>query len=43
VCVDCDGKGGSEVEKCADCKGNGITVKLMQLGPGMYTQAQARC
>lgn len=28
---------------CPDCSGSGIGIKLVQLGPGMYTQAQAPC
>jgi DnaJ homolog subfamily A member 2 len=43
VCADCDGKGGSNVTKCAGCKGNGVMLKTVQLGPGMITQAQVRC
>lgn len=43
LCDECHGKGGSQVEKCAPCKGNGATVKMVQIGPGMYTQSQAEC
>ena len=43
VCESCEGKGGSNPIKCEKCKGVGVTVKLVQLGPGMVTQAQARC
>lgn len=43
VCLDCSGKGGSEVQICKKCKGKGIVVKLVQMGPGMYSQSQAYC
>lgn len=43
VCSDCSGKGGSEVQICKKCKGKGIVVKLVQMGPGMYSQSQAYC
>lgn len=43
VCTDCEGKGGANAKTCPDCKGSGIGVKLVQLGPGMFTQAQAPC
>jgi len=43
LCEGCNGKGGSEVEKCTGCKGRGVVVKMIQLGPGMYSQSQADC
>lgn len=43
VCVDCDGKGGSNPVKCTKCNGVGVTVKMVQLAPGIMTQGQARC
>ena len=43
LCQGCNGKGGSEVEKCTGCKGRGVVVKMVQLGPGMYSQSQADC
>jgi len=43
LCEGCNGKGGSEVEKCGSCKGRGVVIKMVQLGPGMYTQSQADC
>ena len=36
VCLDCDGKGGENIETCAECKGQGIVIKMVQMGPGMY-------
>lgn len=42
-CQGCNGKGGSDVEKCTPCKGRGVVVRMVQLGPGMYTQTQAEC
>lgn len=38
-CEACDGKGGANVKKCPDCKGRGIVTKMVQLGPGMYSQS----
>ena len=30
-CEDCDGKGGTRVKSCADCKGQGMKVKMVQV------------
>lgn len=43
ICIDCNGKGGSKVDQCSKCNGKGATIKMVQVGPGMYTQSQARC
>lgn len=43
LCETCDGKGGSNVEKCSKCKGRRVIEKLVQLGPGMYTQTSQKC
>lgn len=43
ICEPCDGKGGKNVQKCTKCKGQGRVTKLVQLGPGMYSQTQANC
>ena len=37
TCETCDGKGGKKVETCSTCKGKGIVIKMVQMGPGMYT------
>ena len=29
--------------KCSKCKGTGDVVKMVQLGPGMYSQSQGQC
>ena len=42
-CVDCDGKGGSNVLKCDVCRGSGMKVTMKQLGPGMIQQIQSPC
>lgn len=42
-CEECDGKGGQNVQKCTKCKGQGTVQKLVQLGPGMYSQSSQRC
>ena len=46
ICSKCKGVGGSSadaVQKCGGCKGRGIKVVMMQLGPGMYSQRQGPC
>jgi DnaJ-class molecular chaperone len=42
-CAECSGQGGSKVEICPDCKGKGMVKKLVQLGPGMYSQSVGPC
>lgn len=39
MCEVCDGKGGPDVKKCSECKGEGAVVKMVQVAPGMYAQA----
>lgn len=45
ICEPCGGKGGPEgaVQKCGTCRGRGIVNKMVQLGPGMYSQSQGPC
>jgi DnaJ family protein A protein 2 len=43
VCTDCEGKGGVNSKPCADCKGLGAVYKMVQVGPGMFTQRQTPC
>lgn len=43
LCAECNGRGGSKVEKCDKCRGQGVVLRMVQLGPGMYTQSQAHC
>lgn len=43
ICNTCDGKGGSNVQRCSACNGQGITIQLRQIGPGMVQQLQAKC
>ena len=31
------------MSKCTKCKGAGVVTKLVQLGPGMYSQSQGKC
>jgi DnaJ-class molecular chaperone len=38
VCQGCQGKGGSKVHECTKCKGQGYVVRMVQMGPGMYSQ-----
>lgn len=42
-CEGCEGKGGSAAQRCGTCRGQGVVLKMAQLGPGMYTQTQAEC
>ena len=43
VCSDCGGKGGKDPKACGDCKGKGVVTRMVQLGPGMYSQSQSEC
>jgi len=43
LCGDCKGKGGEDVSSCKQCDGAGMIMKMVQLGPGMYTQSQQAC
>ncbi|TVY93254.1 DnaJ protein-like protein [Lachnellula willkommii] len=46
ICSHCKGTGGKEKAKaqsCERCKGNGITVGLRQVGPGLVTQERIVC
>ena len=42
-CVDCKGAGGTKVNVCSECKGRCHVTKLVQLGPGMYSQSSGPC
>lgn len=42
-CTECKGQGGSKVEVCGECRGRGMVKKLVQLGPGMYSQSAGPC
>ena len=42
-CSACDGKGGSNVRTCTGCKGRGMKVHMVQMGPGMMSQSQEIC
>ena len=45
ICSDCNGIGGKagSVQKCNNCNGSGVDVKLRQIGPGMVQQIQQPC
>lgn len=46
ICKGCDGRGGKDgasVSKCSECNGQGVTVRLRQIGPGMMQQVQSVC
>lgn len=36
------GKKGA-LEKCSNCKGRGVQIKVQQIGPGMIQQIQSMC
>lgn len=42
-CRACGGKGGSNVTSCTGCGGSGVTIRRMQIGPGMVQQVQMAC
>jgi DnaJ-class molecular chaperone len=43
ICSGCNGVGGLGKEICKGCKGQGIKVKIHQIGPGMIQQVQTTC
>merc|ERR1719498_594470 len=43
LCSACDGKGGSRVQTCVSCKGQGSKMMIRQIGPGMVQQMQVQC
>jgi DnaJ family protein A protein 2 len=46
ICSHCKGSGGKEkakAETCQRCKGNGVTVGLRSVGPGLVTQERVIC
>merc|ERR1719486_274644 len=45
ICDSCDGVGGKPgaVQKCPNCRGSGMQVRIQQLGPGMMQQIQSMC
>jgi len=45
ICPGCEGIGGKpgSVEKCSNCSGTGVDIKMRQIGPGMVQQIQQPC
>jgi len=45
ICDACEGLGGraGAVQKCPNCRGSGMQVRIQQLGPGMMQQIQSMC
>merc|ERR1719270_2612612 len=45
ICDGCEGIGGKPgaVQKCPNCRGSGMQVRIQQLGPGMMQQIQSMC
>jgi DnaJ-class molecular chaperone len=42
-CQVCDGNGGINPSSCASCQGQGITVTVRAIGPGMVQKIQQKC
>lgn len=44
-CTDCNGEGSKDGKKveCSECKGKGMNVKMVQIGPGMIQQSMSPC
>uniref|UniRef100_T1J3S1 DnaJ homolog subfamily A member 1 n=1 Tax=Strigamia maritima TaxID=126957 RepID=T1J3S1_STRMM len=45
ICDKCEGRGGKKgaSEKCPNCRGTGMQVRIQQLAPGMVQQIQSMC
>ena len=45
ICHKCRGLGGKPgaVQKCRECRGQGMVMKVVQHGPGMIMQTQSAC
>merc|ERR1719392_346054 len=45
ICDGCEGVGGKPgaIQKCPNCRGTGMQVRIQQLGPGMMQQIQSMC
>jgi len=45
ICDGCEGVGGKAgaVQKCPNCRGTGMQVRIQQIGPGMMQQIQSMC
>jgi DnaJ family protein A protein 2 len=42
LCAGCGGKGGAKVEPCGACRGQGVRMRMQQMGPAM-TMTQEGC
>lgn len=43
TCKDCNGLGGTGINKCTDCYGRGIKITSRQIGPSMVQETQVVC
>jgi len=45
ICTRCKGVGGTSgfERKCTECNGQGCTIKMTQMGPGMFRQEKITC
>lgn len=45
ICEECEGSGSAdgEVERCAQCRGQGVVIQKHMLAPGIFQQVQAAC
>jgi len=42
-CEDCEGRGCSNYQTCAECRGTGVKETMIQLGPGMMAMNRGPC
>lgn len=45
ICDKCEGRGGKKgaVEKCVQCRGNGVETRVQQIGPGLVQHIEQVC
>lgn len=45
ICDSCEGVGGKPgcFQKCQNCRGSGMQIRIQQIGPGMMQQIQSMC
>jgi DnaJ family protein A protein 2 len=42
-CEDCEGRGCTNFQTCAECRGSGVKESMIQLGPGMMAMNRGPC
>ncbi|XP_037944690.1 dnaJ homolog subfamily A member 1 [Teleopsis dalmanni] len=45
ICDKCEGRGGKKgsIEKCIQCRGNGVETRVQQIGPGLVQHVEQVC